>query len=224
MSVECTRFAELAPELALGLADSDQRSELIEHANACIGCQRYLDSLTFASEQLLTGAPEVEPPSGFETRVLDRICQSDAAAAVAVGTAPARRWGMWRALAVAAAVIVAAVGGVAIAHRPARTVIAGTVVQGTIVRADGSLAGVVRLLDAPRPMIVVTIGAPRRFEGRVTCELVLSDGRVVQVGSWSADDIAAGVWASGVSAELLHASRMNVRDPKGALGGSAPLS
>jgi len=228
MSVECTRFADIAPDLALGMAESHERAELLEHASGCIGCQRYLDALTFASEQLLLAAPQVEPPSGFETRVLDRINHSDgvvtAVPTAVVGVGPVHRWKSWRVLAVAAAVILAALGGIAVAHRPTRTVVAGAVEQGTIVRADGSIAGVVRLLDVPRPMVVVTINAPRRFEGRVTCELVLGDGRVVQVGSWSADDIAAGVWASGISPELLHASRMELLDPKGALGASAALN
>jgi hypothetical protein len=223
MSVDCVSFAEIAPELALGLADSQERGELLEHANACIACQRYLDSLTFASERLLMAAPEVEPPSGFETRVLDRINHSDGTA-VAVGPGSARRASRWRAAAVAAAVIVAVAGGVAVAHRPSRTVVAGTVAQGTILRADGTQAGAVRIADVPRPMIVITIDQPRRFEGRRTCELVLSDGRIVQVGSWSADDVAAGVWASGIGDELLHATQMNVRDAQGTVTASAALS
>jgi hypothetical protein len=232
MITDCSRFAELAPELALGMADSRQRAELLEHASDCLVCQRYLDSLTFVSEQLLAASPEVEPPSGFETRVLDRISQSNGAATVIVGrraaragsVAARRRRRLVQVLAVAAAIAVAVLSIVAIARWPSRTVVAGTVEQGAIVRADGTSAGVVRLLDKPRSMIVVTVDTPRRFEGRRLCELVLDDGRVVPVGSWSADDIAAGVWASGIGAELLHAAKMTVRDQAGVVVATAVLN
>jgi hypothetical protein len=71
--MECTRLYDLAPELALGLLDGAERAEVLAHLERCATCHADVASLTELGEQLLLLAPEVPPPAGFETRVLDRV-------------------------------------------------------------------------------------------------------------------------------------------------------
>jgi hypothetical protein len=103
---ECERIRELAPELALGIADGEQRAEALEHLANCADCRAHLESLARVADELLLLAPPLEPPLGFEDRVAARIAPAPVAAP------PRRRWRP--ALALGAAVCLAAVaaGGV----------------------------------------------------------------------------------------------------------------
>jgi hypothetical protein len=71
--MECSRLYDLAPELALGLLDGAERAEVLAHLERCARCHGDVASLTEIGEQLLLLAPEVQPPAGFESRVLDRV-------------------------------------------------------------------------------------------------------------------------------------------------------
>jgi putative zinc finger protein len=91
----CERVRELAPELALGIADGEERAEALEHLARCPDCRRYLEELSVSADELLLLAPAHEPPPGFEDRVLAQIV-------------PRRSRGWRRALVPAAAAAVAA--------------------------------------------------------------------------------------------------------------------
>ena len=121
--MECTRLYDLAPELALGLLDGAERAEALAHLERCARCQADVASLTALGEQLLLVAPEVPPPAGFESRVLDQVEGLRLAAAPAEDTAlarlatdkagsvqPLRRRRQYRALVAAAAALVLVVG------------------------------------------------------------------------------------------------------------------
>lgn len=69
----CERVRELAPELALGIADGEERAEALEHLARCPDCRRYLEELSVSADELLLLAPGHEPPPGFEDRVLAQI-------------------------------------------------------------------------------------------------------------------------------------------------------
>jgi hypothetical protein len=66
----CAEVRELAPELALGVLGGPERAETIAHVNACVRCQAYVAELTEAADALPQLAPQIEPPAGFEHRVL----------------------------------------------------------------------------------------------------------------------------------------------------------
>jgi hypothetical protein len=76
--MECSRLYDLAPELALGLLDGAERAEVLAHLEQCARCHGDVASLTEIGEQLLLLAPEVQPPAGFESRVLDRVAPGNA--------------------------------------------------------------------------------------------------------------------------------------------------
>jgi hypothetical protein len=66
----CQGTREAMPELALGIADGEERARALEHVAACSDCRRELDRLSAIGDELLELAPEQEPPPGFELRVL----------------------------------------------------------------------------------------------------------------------------------------------------------
>ena len=71
MSVySCAQLRDVAPELALGVLGGAERAEAIMHVNGCARCQALVNELTEAADALPLLAPEIEPPVGFEQRVL----------------------------------------------------------------------------------------------------------------------------------------------------------
>ena len=69
--LNCAQLADIAPELALGVLCGRERAEALEHLDGCGGCRQLVNSLSGVTDELLrTFAPSVEPPAGFEARVL----------------------------------------------------------------------------------------------------------------------------------------------------------
>jgi hypothetical protein len=93
---DCERVREVAPQLALGITDGEDRAWALDHLADCAGCRARLERLTVVADELLLLAPPVEPPPGFEERV-----------GPALGPPP-RRLGRARRLAVPALAAVAA--------------------------------------------------------------------------------------------------------------------
>ena len=108
MSARCDDVRALAPELALGLVSGGERAEALGHIDTCGGCRAVVEELARVADSLLLLAPEMEPPPGFESRVLERLVP---------GRARRRRWPIAIA---AAAVVVVAVGIGALAGAAAR--------------------------------------------------------------------------------------------------------
>jgi hypothetical protein len=194
----CDLFDEHVDELALGQIDEPLRSRLLAHAASCPQCHTLLDGLGAVADRLLLGAPQLEPPAGFEGRVLARLQSADEHPRPGA----LRRWVGG---AVAAALLVAV--GAAAVWRLDRSDAAATA---AIVAVSGSEIGTAQLVEAPAPHIVVTIASPRPGPGLRMCELRLAGGDWETVGWWDASDIESGVWAVGIDARLLDAAEMRV--------------
>src|SRR6266496_5521696 len=69
----CDQVHELAPELAIGIADGQQRDTALRHAATCPGCRQLVAELSSVVDDLLLLAPSHEPPPGFAARTLARI-------------------------------------------------------------------------------------------------------------------------------------------------------
>ena len=95
--MSCNELRDLAPELALGIADGEERADALRHLAACADCRRLVEQMTDVADELLMLAPAQEPPAGFESRVLEGL---------GLGGAPKRR--RWRGLALRVAAPVAA--------------------------------------------------------------------------------------------------------------------
>ena len=72
-SPDCAAIREALPEVALGIADGEQRALALEHIAGCPDCRSELDQLSSLADELVALAPPREPPPGFENRVLDRL-------------------------------------------------------------------------------------------------------------------------------------------------------
>ncbi len=224
--MNCDSFHDQLAELAVGTLDAADRSILLRHAAGCASCQVALDKMSAVADRLLEETPEIEPPPGFEQRVLTQLAGSGTATTTGTaGRSPNRLRNM--ALVGCLLLTAAALSGGAVRHFDERENNGSAlhlVRAGTIVRADGRPSGRVTLIDRPRPMLLVSIDHPRPFTGRVNCELESALGAKSVVGSWSYDDVEAGVWAVGLTPEWLTSTHMRVLDTSGKLMASADLS
>jgi hypothetical protein len=71
--MRCEEVRELAPEIALGIADGEARAEALRHLSGCEGCRRALEQLSEVADELLLVAPVQEPSAGFESRVVEAM-------------------------------------------------------------------------------------------------------------------------------------------------------
>jgi Putative zinc-finger len=69
----CAEISGLLPEVALGIASGEDRAAALEHLSICADCRNVLAEISATADDLLELAPAVEPPAGFETRVLERV-------------------------------------------------------------------------------------------------------------------------------------------------------
>jgi len=106
--ISCAQLQELAAELALGTVAGAERAAALDHLAGCRACRELVDQLARAADSLLLLAPEIEPPPGFESKVLSRM---------GAAPVPLRRPARHRRVLVgiAAAVLVAALSGVGLA-------------------------------------------------------------------------------------------------------------
>jgi hypothetical protein len=197
----CDEARELAGELALGIADGEDRARVLEHAAECSDCRRELERLSVLADELLLLAPEREPPTGFEVRVLR-----------AVQPRPAPRRRLRRLLPVAAAALAAAAvtaGSLLYAFRDDRRL--ADHYRATLAEAHGSYFAAVRLHDAagaPGGVVflyrgspswmVVTVAPPYRAAAR-RAELVAVGGRRVPLTRYRLGD---GAWGGAVPLDL----------------------
>ena len=71
--MRCEEIRDLAPEIALGIADGEQRAEALRHLSTCGECRRVVEQLSQVADELLVLAPTQEPPPGFESRVVKAL-------------------------------------------------------------------------------------------------------------------------------------------------------
>ena len=197
----CEETRGLLTELALGIADGEDRARVLEHASDCADCRRELERQSAIADELLVLAPEQQPPPGFELRVLNTIQPR----------AP-RRGLLLRRLAVvglvAAAVAITA-GGMLLGFRDDRRL--ADHYRATLAQANGTYFGAVRLTDpAGRPggvlfsyrgspsWVVVTV-TPKHRAAVERAELVDRSGRRIPLPSFA---LAAGTWGGAIPVEL----------------------
>jgi hypothetical protein len=107
----CMELSAVAEELALDVLPGDVRALALEHLDDCPSCRALVEDLSETADELLFAHGGIEPPAGFEERVLARLA--------AEPTTLRRPRRFVPTLAAAAAVIVAALVGVgALALRP----------------------------------------------------------------------------------------------------------
>jgi hypothetical protein len=204
MSAEtlCHETRELLPELALGIADGEDRAQALEHVATCSDCQRELERLSGLADELLELAPEQEPPGGFELRVLDAL----------EPPRPKARRRLFRPMALAAAALVASAltaGALLFSFRGDRRV--ADHYRSVLTEAHGSYFGASRFHDASgaqggvafvyrgAPSWVMITVDPSRRAAVARAEIVTKDGHTVPIRWFTLID---GAWGGTVPVDV----------------------
>jgi hypothetical protein len=188
--MSCEEFAEVAAELALGVLMGRERAAALEHLDRCDTCRKSVRQLTMTGEELLGLLPAIEPPPGFETRVLDRLGIPAPIPAPAprgwarVGrrgkTGPTRR--MLAAAAVVLAVLASALGGWGM-HTAMSSPSQIPLSSGALLSASHQAVGEIFLYNGSPRWVYMSVYL-ESAKGTVTCQLVGRDGRVTSVGTF----------------------------------------
>jgi hypothetical protein len=187
--MSCADARPLLPELGLDILPGDQRAAALGHVEECADCRAELAGLVAVGDALVSLAPAVEPPAGFEQRVL--------AALPARGAGRPRR--VWLAAAAAIALFAAGFGGWALApgSAPARRNVPlaapGPLIEATLTAHGTTVGRVYAYWDNPG-WVYMTIDRPG-LTGRVTCELVRAGGATTDIG-WFNVENGSGYWGA----------------------------
>jgi hypothetical protein len=216
--MECREFSDVAAELALGVLTGRERAQALAHLDHCASCREQVRQLTATGEGLLGLLPSVEPPAGFEARVMDRLGLAAPVPSPAskpgwisrmslLGRKPARQDATGQArpagrtrrmLALAAvtlAVVAAGLGGWGL--RPGASAPAGTPLSSaTLLSASHQAAGRIFLYEGSSRWLYMSVVMPSG-NGTVICEVESRDGHITTVGSFQLTD-GRGYWGSPV--------------------------
>jgi hypothetical protein len=124
--MSCADARERAPELALGILGGAERAEVVLHVNGCARCQAHVAELTEVADVLPQLAPEIEPPIGFESRVLRNLGADE--------RRTRRRW-LAAVAAVAAAAIIVSITIIRVVESNDSTTVAASPPSTSIVRS-----------------------------------------------------------------------------------------
>jgi anti-sigma-K factor RskA len=224
----CGEFADVAAELALGVLTGRERADALAHLDRCDACRETVRQLTLTGEGLLGLLPAIEPPPGFESRVMARI------GIEAPGPAHARNTGVrhaWRlglhwparrpvrrtlaAVALAVAVVVAGVGGWGLhaATSPAAAPVASSPLSSAaLLTASHHSVGQIFYYDAGQRWMYMSVDL-ESGNGVVRCQLAGQNGRFITVGSFRLDS-GYGSWGSqahGVDGRVTSARLINAK-------------
>jgi hypothetical protein len=207
--MRCEDIRELAPDLALGIADGEERAEALRHLSACAECRRAVERLSEVADELLLIAPVEEPPAGFESRVVEAMGLRE--------PPPRRRRASWLSLgwlaprlgpALATAAVTAA-ALVAVYHDDHQT---AARYRATLSEADGryfqadtltdrtgARAGVAFGYEGSPSWLLVTVDRSHR-DAVTGGELVTKDGRTIPLRGLDLD--SEGSWGGAIPVRL----------------------
>jgi hypothetical protein len=218
--------------LALGALPGPP-AELLRHLADCPACHSAYGEVSGAADAVLPAAPSVAAPSGFETRVLDRLdlgrptgprrpsatrrsfpaLESGRSAPSGQNHAPLRRLSGRRSyrtpLLVAAATAVGmCLGGVGVAvlgHDASRTHMAPAPSDhgALLVTASGAAVGTVEPSRAGDDRVVVMQITAGRPGTHYTCRLLLGDGSTRDAGAWWMPASGQATWIAYAAVDTI---------------------
>lgn len=208
---------EWLSEQALGILDGRARAELLAHIEACPSCAEELERLTEAADQLAHLAPGREPPTGFESRTMERIRSSSAPRRVA------RRGRVLTAVAASLAVAFALGWVVHNVSAPTSPRVATGRFVARDLSAGNQVVGEAYAYTGAPSWMFVTVSAPGdpRF---VRCTVIAAGGRHQVVGTFALTD-GKGSWGTSLPISYRELRGVVLTAPSGAviatLGGGA---
>ena len=209
----CDQVRDLAADLAIGIADGQERDAALRHAATCPSCRRLVAEFSSVVDDLLLLAPSHEPPPGFTAATLARISPPASrrrrATRPGAQQPPGRRWPPR--LAVATSIIAAlAVGAGAVYQGTAtdrrlaasyRAVLAqghGSFFTAAPVHGPTGTAGTVFGYQGNPSWLWADVYLPNASAQRYSVQLITRDGRHLPAGTavlggthdtWWADQI-----------------------------------
>jgi hypothetical protein len=219
---ECARYAEEIAELALGISTGRRRAQALAHIETCPRCHAEVEQLSLAADSLLEVVPGVEPPLGFEVRLMDRF-----QAGLLPRRGGRRQWFVLRpSLALAGLALLVALGvGVGagwVVRGGAQPAVGGSSfgtapggrAETASLKAAGRLVGDVTVYSGRTTWLFMSL-ADGSWSGEASCEVGLADGKSVLLGTFWLDN-GYGAWgvtlASGTgrvrSASVLTAGKV----------------
>jgi hypothetical protein len=204
--MRCEETRDLAAEIALGIADGEERAEALRHLATCADCQRVVGQLSQVADELLVLAPAAEPPPGFESRAVEAMGLQR--------PSRRRRWPSLRWLAprlgpALAAAAVTAVALISVYHDDHQT---AERYRGVLEQADGrsfraeplademgARGGVAFGYEGSPSWLFLTVDPEHRDAVR-TGTLVTRDGRTIALPSLELD--RSGTWGGAIPVNL----------------------
>lgn len=210
----CALTRERAEELALGILDGAERAEVLRHVNECASCQAFVHELAEVADALPHLAPDVEPPPGFEHRVLAAM-RGDR------GRTRRRRVLALAATAAAAAILAVAVVRIVDANRDERSQAAPALRSVAMEGADGLTVGRVTISRGSPAQIAVAVdyAVP---EGSYALEVRPDGGAATPLGSMTVAS-GKGAWTGPVDLAGDHEQKLVMVDASGAVVCEAQL-
>jgi hypothetical protein len=205
----CEQVRDLAPELALGIAEGDERDAALRHLSSCGGCRQLVSELSSVGDELLPLAPAHDPPVGFESRVLARLTKPPQRRII---PPPARRW-QWLTTAAAAVVLAATLGAGSVLLATAGDRRLADSYQAVLAQGRGAYflaaplqgpqgrIGTVFGYQGQPPWVMVTLQPSIREEGRFQVQVVTHDRRYLSLGDATLGG-ARGTWGSQLPVDL----------------------
>jgi len=217
----CPQYSDDLAELALGVLTGRDRARALSHVESCRRCADELEQLSRVADTVVQAAPEVEPPVGFEVRLLERM------GVATVDQKPHRRFRASRLVPIGVAAAVVALGlglGLTLTSSPAPTVNAqhrnAAEVSANLV-ADGVVVGKVDAFGGSKPWMSMTLDdSPAR--GTVMCAVTTKDGVTQLVGSFVARK-GYGAWAAPLHVDPAAIRTAEVVSPSGTVIATATL-
>ena len=228
----CGQVTELAPELALGVADGQERESALRHLSGCQTCRRLVWELSAVTDDLPLLAPERVAPPGLERRVLEAIADAEPVeGGPKAGSAPRRRrWTLpraWRVgLAAAGLSLAVAVGALGVfagtagdrrladQYRAVLGVGQGSYFVAAPIWSDSREVGTVWGYQGHPSWVFVSLRAPDNDRGAYRAWLVTSDGRRISLGR-AALGGGDAAWGHNLPVDLTIAREL-ILEPEGA--------
>lgn len=212
----CAPYRDELTEFALGTLTGRRRSAIVSHLATCDICRERVTSLAELSDALLVLAPALEPPLGFEQRLLTRYGES--------AERPRRR-SYSRVVSILAAALLLVVLAVAVgsgvrggAPRSASSTPPAT----AALTSQGRVLGHVFLTRGTPSWLSMTIDDPH-WSGTAWCSVRLNNGHVESLGRFSVLH-GVGAWSALVHAGTARVVSATVTDEYGRVLASATLS
>ncbi len=204
--VDCAELREVSAELALGDLSGSERADALAHLARCPKCGQLVGELTRVAEDLLLLAPELEPPPGFESRVLAKLGEQRRP----------RRSRLRSLVAVAAALVMLAVGGGLVAQVVDDDGGPQTVRTALAVSASGRSTCRVVVHGGDPASLVVSLDGPPGSSREYVVEAHSVKGAAVPVGRFALQD-GRGLLATTVDLDAEELKSVRVFNLEGEL-------